>query len=130
MDKIKKLFFDVQFFKFLIIGGVNTLSGTVFSFIFMLFLQVNIAFIVAYALSLTLAYFLNTFFVFMHKPNFRKYLRFCLSYVPNFIINNSVVFIAYNILGLHRYIAIVCAAGIGMPVTYLCTKSFAFRKDG
>jgi putative flippase GtrA len=128
MNKIKELYFTPQFIKFLIIGGINTLSGTIFSLILMIFLQINIAFVISYALSLTLAYFLNTFFVFKQKIKFEKYLRFCLSYLPNFIINNAVVIIIYNILGWHRYIAIIGAAAIGMPVTYLFIKLFAFKK--
>lgn len=124
-----QLFVNKQFLKFIVIGGINTLSGTGLSLLFMLFMQANAAFIIGYVLSLTLAYFLNTLFVFQQPQNLRKYLKFCLSYVPNFLINNTIIIVLYNIMDLNKYIAIVCAAAIGIPVTFLCVKLFAFGKS-
>jgi putative flippase GtrA len=124
----KEQFCNRQFLKFLIIGGINTAGGSVYSYILMKFMQTNIAFICAYVLALTIAFFLNTNFVFYSKANFSQYLRFCVSYVPNFLIQQIIVIILYNILGYSKILVILLSAGIGIPVTFLCVKLFAFRK--
>ena len=123
---LKKHFLKKEFFLFLIIGGVNTFNGTIFSFIYASFLQANIAFILGYITALVIAYFLNCFFVFKVKPNFSKLIKFGLSYVPNFIIQNIVVFVFYNLLQWHVLLVYVLAAALSIPITFLILKVFAF----
>lgn len=81
-----------------------------------------------YATSLTIAYVLNTIFVFKEKLGFNKFIRFCISYIPNFIIQNVIVLLVYNVLHWHKLIAFALAAAVGIPVTYLMVKLFAFGR--
>ena len=127
MNQIKKIFMKKDFALFLVIGGVNTLNGTVLSFVYSMFLQENIAFVVGYLSSLTIAYFLNSFFVFHAKPHIKKYAKFAVSYIPNFMIQTVLVFIFYNGLHWHKLLVYALAAAIGLPVTFLLLKLFAFK---
>jgi len=129
IDFIKNNFLDKSFLKFVIIGGINTLNGSVLAFLYSYFMQANLAFIVGYITALVVAYFLNSFFVFKASLDITRFVKFAVSYIPNFIIQNIVVVIIYNILGLHRLIAFVMAAAIGIPVTFLILKFFAFGKN-
>jgi len=126
--KIRETFFNLDFIKFVIIGGINTLGSTFLAFLFMLFMQANIAYVLSYILSLILAYYLNTWFIFKQKPVFNKLIRFCLAYIPNFLINNLTFIIIYNIMGFHEFIALIISVCIGIPVTFICVKIFAFGK--
>ena len=128
IKRIREHLLQPGFFKFVVIGGVNTLSSTSFALCFSIFLQTNAAFVLGYLISLALAYFLNAKFVFKSKLSAKKYLMFCVSYIPNFVINNMVLLVLYNLLEFHRFIAIALAACIGLPVTYLCVKAFVFGK--
>ena len=119
---------QLQFVKFVIIGCINTFTGTIISYCLTFALQANIAFIMGYLTSLMIAYLLNSIFVFKEKIGAKRYLKFCISYIPNFIIQNSVVLLFHNILQWHKLIAFALAAVIGIPVTYLCVKLFAFGK--
>lgn len=125
---IKKTFLSPEFIAFLIIGCINVLTGVGFSSLFSLFLPTNLAFVLGYAVSLTISYFLNTFLAFKEKLSFAKYIKFCISYVPNFLIQNVFVLILYNKLGLSKYLTFLLAAVIGVPVTFLFLKFFAFKK--
>ena len=129
LDFTKRNFITKQFLLFLIIGGINTFNGTLLSFGFSLFLQANVAFVLGYILANMIAYLLNSFFVFNSKPEIYKYIKFAISYVPNFIIQSVIVLIIYNILQLHQLIAYVIAAIIGVPITFLIVKRFAFGKN-
>lgn len=135
MNKIKQafqtcwnLFFSRDFFCFVVIGVINTFNGTLLSALFSIFLNANLAFIIGYLCSLSIAYLLNSFFTFHEKLHWQKYFKFCLSYVPNFIIQNLVVLLVYNVLGFHKIIAYLVAAILGIPITFLLTKFFAFGR--
>jgi len=123
----KSNFLRKEFGLFIIIGGINTVNGTVLAFLFSRFFQANLAFIMGYVSALVIAFFLNTFFIFKVKPEFSRFLKFALSYVPNFIIQNAVVAVVYNVMRWHELIAFVLAAAIGIPVTFLLLKGFAFK---
>jgi putative flippase GtrA len=129
VKKIIQLFCNAEFIKFIIIGGINTVSGTALALLFAMHIQENLSMVSGYVGSLTLAYFLNTFFVFKIKPALMRYAKFCLSYVPNFIINNMVFVLLFNLMKLNKYIAILLTACVGLPVTFVCVKFFAFGKE-
>ncbi|WP_315080907.1 GtrA family protein [uncultured Clostridium sp.] len=125
--KFKDTFFSKQFFIFVTIGIINTFIGVIFSYIFSNFLNENVAFIVGYICGLFVSYLLNSFFTFKEELDLKKFIKFAISYIPNFIIQNIVVLIVFNIMGLHKLIAYVLAAIIGVPITFVLMKFFAFK---
>ncbi|KOM87004.1 GtrA family protein [Clostridium botulinum] len=125
--KFKDTFLSKQFFIFVTIGIINTFIGVVFSYIFSSFLNENLAFIVGYICGLFVSYLLNSFFTFRENLDLNKFIKFSISYIPNFIIQNIVVLIVFNVMGLHKLIAYVLAAIIGVPVTFVLMKFFAFK---
>jgi putative flippase GtrA len=129
LEFIKKHFLKKEFLIFLIIGGVNTLSGTAFAYIYSILTQANLAFMLGYLSALALAYVLNSKFTFKERSNFTGFVKFVVSYVPNFIIQNVAVLIFYNGLYWNRLVAYAAAAAAGIPVTFLLLKIFAFKKD-
>ena len=128
MSKIKRLFLNKEFIFFIIIGGINTINGVIFSYIYSSLLNENLAFILGYISGLIISYLLNSCITFIEKLSFVKFIKFGVSYIPNFIIQNIVVVIAFNILALHKLIAYSLAAIIGIPVTFILLKVFAFKK--
>lgn len=128
MKKLISLFFSKQFLIFLVIGGVNTLNGVLFPYLFSLFLQENIAYLLSYVPSLCISYVLNSVFTFKEPLAFKKLIKFVISYLPNFIIQNLSFVVVFNILGLPKLLAILLASVIGIPLTFIILKLFAFGK--
>lgn len=128
IQKFKGTFFSKQFIVFVLIGIVNTFNGTVFSYIYSSFLSATVAFLPGYTSALLISYILNSFITFKEKLDFQKLIKFILSSIPNFIIQYIVVIIC-NIIGLHKLFAYILAAIIGVPVTFLLLKFFAFSKN-
>lgn len=126
MDCIRRNFFTKQFMTFIVIGMINTLNGSVIAFGYSRILQANLAFVLGYMSALVIAYFLNSYLTFKVRPCFVVFLRFAASYIPNFIVQNAVVFVVYNVLNLNELIAYILAAIIGIPITFLILKWFAF----
>lgn len=128
------MFLSVQFLTFLAIGVVNTLSTTVFATILdavkgLLHLAdpYRVTFILGYCLSLVLSFFLNTYLTFRQKPTWRRFVKFPVSYIPNFIIQYGCVWL-FTMLGMGRTLAYLIAAVIGIPVTFLTMKLFVYKK--
>jgi putative flippase GtrA len=114
---------------FLIIGVINTFNGVIFSYVYSNMLNENIAFVFGYVSGLIVAYILNSYLTFKEKLAFKKFVKFAISYIPNFIIQNIVVIITFNIMGLDKLIAYILAAILGIPVTFILLKFFAFKKE-
>ncbi len=115
-----------DFIKFLMVGAVNTANSVVLAYVFSWFIQENIAFALAYAVSLLVAYILNAKLIFFKPLNIVSCVRFCISYIPGFVIQNFLIFILFNILKQNYLFAEVLTAVIGVPVTFLAVKMFAF----
>jgi len=128
VQKFKNTFYTKEFITFLIIGVINTFNGTAFSYLYSSFLNENIAFIVGYISGLIISYLLNSFITFKERLQFNKFIKFVISYIPNFIIQNIVVVVVFNLLGLNKLIAYLLAAIIGVPITFILMKFFAFNK--
>ncbi|MGG7161873.1 GtrA family protein [Clostridium baratii] len=128
IDKILKIFLSKEFILFVIIGVINTFNGVVFSMIYSKFLDANLAFVVGYISGLFISYLLNSYITFRERLEFSKFIKFAISYIPNFIIQNIVVLIVFNIMGLNKLIAYILAAIIGVPVTFILMKFFAFKE--
>ncbi|MFR3911423.1 MAG: GtrA family protein [Clostridium paraputrificum] len=129
INRIKEVFFSKQFIMFVFIGVINTFNGVIFSYIYSSFLNENVAFIFGYISGLVISYILNSYVTFKEKLEFNKFIKFAVSYIPNFIIQNIVVFIVFNMMGLHKLIAYGLAAVIGVPITFVFMKFFAFKKN-
>lgn len=126
--KFRNTFLTPQFIKFVCIGVINTFVGTFFSTLYSIFFDHNIAFGFGYVTGLLVSYTLNSIFTFKEKLKFNKFIKFVIASMPNFAIQYIVVLIVINILGLHQIIAYGLAAIIGVPVTFILMKIFAFKK--
>ena len=117
---------------FIIVGGVNTLNGILISWLCSGFIKNSVlAYIVGYMISNVIAYLLNSFFTFKEKLSPLKYVKFFVSYIPNFIIQVFVVYVFSRLLDFPSIASYAIAALIGVPVTFLFMKIFAFagKKD-
>ncbi|NLI55019.1 MAG: polysaccharide biosynthesis protein GtrA [Clostridiales bacterium] len=126
-QKAKRHFLSFEFLRFLIIGGINTLNGVAFSYLFSLMLTPQVAFVCGYLASLVISYLLNSFFTFHQPLSFGKMMKFFVSYIPHFLIQNAVVYVACSLLGFPPLAGYILAAVIGIPVTFLLLKLFTFR---
>lgn len=128
MKKLFTFFLNRQFVIFVLIGAFNTLSGSLFATVYSLALNTNLAFICGYITSLIIAFFLNSKLNFRKKISLQRFIKFIVSYIPNFIIQNLIVIIFYNNLEWNKIITYFLAAIIGVPVTFVFMKLFAFGK--
>lgn len=129
LKEFRRHFFTKEFLLFLIIGGINTLNGTFLAWLYgFAVLDANIAFNLGYITANVVAYWLNSTFVFPEPLSWTRLGRFAVSYIPNYIIQNIIVLVFYNWLGFPPVVSYLIAAALGVPVTFLCVKLFAFER--
>ena len=128
-EKLKHMFFSPQFLMFIIIGGINTLTNIFFSAIYNILIgNTTIAFLPGYLSANIVSYILNSKLTFKEKMGFIRYVKFFISYIPNFIIQTIIVWLFDAFTAFPAISAYITAAIIGIPVTFILMKIFAFKK--
>lgn len=135
-------FLTVQFVIFMLMGIINTAvsvgTATMLDFVNTLILpadsiltafivRTRLNFIIGYAVSLITSFFLNSKFTFHQKPDWKNFIKFPISYLPNFVFQYLMVFI-FTMLNWRTTIAYICAAILGTPVTFAAMKLIVFRR--
>lgn len=125
-----KIFLSREFLSFLIVGGINTVSNVIFSTIYSIFIpNTTLAFFPGYITSNVVSYLLNSKLTFNEKLGFVKFIKFFVSYIPNFVIQTVIVYLFDRFVHGPSVIAYAIAAVIGVPVTFVFMKIFTFKKE-
>lgn len=129
-SKMKKTFLNKNFLTFIFVGGLNAAIGLSFAFI-MSFIIPNktVAFMIGYSLGLIPSYFLNSTMTFHNKDySISAFLKYCLSYIPNFLVQTTCVAVLIELLSVNVVVAYTVAVAIGVPITFLIVSLFAIKK--
>ena len=130
LSGLKHTFLSKKFIGYCLIGIINTFNTAFFSWLAHFKVQENIAAYIGYFTSLTINYFLNSTLVFKNRLSIRRYFRFLLSYVLNFIIYTFVSLLTINVMQINQFWATVIATAAGAPITFIIIMIFAFgNKD-
>lgn len=129
IEKAKGHFLTREFFLFLVVGCINTFNGTFIAWLCGLVSPFNnLNFNIGYLTGNIIAYWMNSRFIFHEALSLTRYVKFFISYIPNYIIQNIIVLIFYNLLAFPPVISYLLAAVLGIPVTFLMVKIFAFGR--
>ncbi len=128
-SQFKEKFLSKKFLSFLFVGALNAFIGLSFAFAVSTFLNnKTVAYMIGYSLGLIPSYFLNSTITFHNRDyNLSAFIRYCVSYIPNFIVQTVCVGLLIEILSINKAIAYVAAVMVGVPVTYLLVSVFAIR---
>lgn len=84
-------------------------------------------FIAGYIISIITSFFLNSKFTFKQKPTLKNFIKFPVSYIPNFIFQYLMVFL-FTAIDWNSTAAYICAAILGTPVTFIVMKIIIFKR--
>lgn len=144
MTKLKQ-FFDIKFWKFILVGIVNTLVGNGLQFLFYNLFGWNvwISSVLGYIIGSVVSYFLNKYFTFKNKERgWKPLVRFAvniavcytLAYViavplVNWIctVNNWTMF-GWTVKKFADNLSMVAGACLFVAFNYIGQRFFAFRE--
>jgi putative flippase GtrA len=128
LSKVKNTFFTPEFFVFVFCGGCGTLVNFIISLLLAQLINSTVAYVGGYAVSLFVTYLLSSILIFKQRLSVIRFIKFIVSYIPNFLILFSCVAVLLNIFHIKEIIVYGCAAILGLPVTFILVKLFAFKK--
>ena len=128
-EKIKQTYFTKEFILFVFCGGMGTLTNFIVSLIVSQAVNPTVAYVFGYAISLLAAYTLNAKLIFRSALGASQFAKFLVSYIPNFIILFLFVAIFLNILRWNKVLVYGLAGLLGLPLTFILVKIFAFTED-
>ncbi len=113
---------------FVFCGGCGTLVNFIISLLLAQLINSTVAYVGGYAVSLFVTYLLSSILIFKQRLSVIRFIKFIVSYIPNFLILFSCVAVLLNIFHIKEIIVYGCAAILGLPVTFILVKLFAFKK--
>ena len=129
LSKLKAPFFTSEFFLFVFCGGCGTLINFFLSLMFARLIDPTFAYVGGYTVSLFATYALNTSLIFKLPVSMDRFMKFVISYIPNFLILFTFVAILLNIFHLPEIFVYGAAAVLGLPVTFVIVKIYAFGRN-
>ena len=125
--------FFKQFFKFGLVGVVNTLiSYFIYAILTYLGLFYLVSNVIAFAISMTNAFYWNNKHVFKENRENRKAInsafRMVISYAfSGLIISSALLYIFVDIFKISEYIAPFLGLCITVPLNFILNKFWVFR---
>jgi putative flippase GtrA len=116
--------FKKPFFRFLLVGGTNTVITYLLYLAVIQFFDYKIAFTVSFIVGIFIAYGLNSFFVFKTPFSWAKIAQYPLVYVGQYLIGLGLLFVAVNLLRIDARVAPLLNVVILLPFTYALNKWF------
>ncbi|PHV70609.1 polysaccharide synthesis protein GtrA [Sporanaerobium hydrogeniformans] len=128
LKKVVNIFYNKQFMLFILIGGINSIVTIIVSYIYSLLFEEVFSFILGYTTGTFISYILNSYITFKDELGIKKYVKFLISCIPNFITQLIIVWLVVEIFSWHKMIGYILAAAIGMPITFILLKLYVFIK--
>lgn len=128
VSRMMKTFLSRDFLLFVFCGGMGTLTNFVCSLAISTQINPTAAYVGGYGISLFVTYALSAFLIFSEKLRIGDFTKFVVSYIPNFLIQIIFVAIFLNIFNWNKVIVYALAILIGLPISFVLVKFFAFGK--
>ena len=146
MKDFIKNFFDVKFWKFILVGVLNTLVGTGLQFLLFNLLGWNewVSSVTGYFLGSVLSYFLNKYFTFKNqekgiKPILKFALNIAVCYTIAYVIAiplisyictaNSLTMFGWSVEKFSGNLSMVVGSCLFVACNYIGQRFFAFKKE-
>ena len=128
-SKFKERFFKKSFLTFIFVGVLNAIIGLSFAFLAAQFVNnKTIAYMIGYCAGLIPSYYLNSTMTFHNKDySLNAFFKYCVSYIPNLIVQTSCVGIFVELLRFNIALAYIGAVIVGVPVTFVLVSVFAIK---
>lgn len=111
-----------ELLKFVISGGINTLATYLMYLLLLLFFNYSLAYTVSYISGIFLSYYLNTVFVFKEKVSFKKFLKFPIVYLIQYLVNILMLYVLVEHVHLSTGIVPLIVIVVTIPITYTLSK--------
>ncbi|WP_225848697.1 GtrA family protein [Streptomyces sp. HPF1205] len=120
-----------QILRFCLVGAVNTATFYGCYRLLLPALPYFAAYTLAFLLSMTGSFLMNTYFTYRTRPTWQKFALFPLTNATNYVVQSAGLFALVDWVGMSNKAAPLPAAALAIPFTYVLTRRIlvAPRKD-
>jgi putative flippase GtrA len=117
-------FLSAQFWRFVIVGFINTFNYYILYLLFhnLLNFYYMAAHIISFLISMVGSFYLNSYFTYKTKPTLKKFLQFPLTYVVNISVSSAAIYILVDLMGMNETISPLLASVLAIPFTFIISK--------
>jgi putative flippase GtrA len=120
-----------QFYRYLVVGALNTAWGylLIFAFMYGAGWSPESSNVMGYAIGLVTSYALNRRFTFRSRNTAApEFVRFLATFAAAFAANFVVLMLLVRVLGVHEAMAQLLAGVVYVATSYLLSRSYVFRR--
>lgn len=111
-----------EFFRFLMVGTINTLFSWLLFVVLVRFIPYIVAYTLAYASGIVSSYFLNVRFVFRERVSLSSFLKFPLTYMLQYAMGMLIMWLLVGKLSVEPELAMIMVVLATIPVTFLASR--------
>lgn len=119
-----------QFFRYLVVGVINTLLGycIIFACMYLAGMTPEASNVAGYAVGLVVSYVLNRYYTFNNKQSRRgEILRFLAVFFVAYVSNFAVLLILIHRIGMHEGGSQIIAGLVYVVASFLMNKYYVFK---
>ncbi|MFF5565850.1 GtrA family protein [Streptomyces sp. NPDC012623] len=118
-----------QLVRFALVGVVNT--GTYYGCYLLLLhrLPYVVSHVMAFGVSMTGSFFLNSRFTYRTRPTWRKFLLFPLTNAANFVITTAGVYLLVDVAHYSSRYSPLITAALAVPITFVVSRLILLRPE-
>ena len=115
-----------QFFRFLLVGAINT----IFSYLLYLLLLTSLTYLPAYSIAycagIAVSYLLNVQFVFKKRIKLASFLKFPIVYIVQYALGATMLWLLVGQFSISPELAMIGVIIVTIPVTFFASR-FVFK---
>jgi putative flippase GtrA len=115
-------FIKPEIYRFILWGGINTLSGYVIYACLLLFLPYLASYSIAFVLGIFTSYLVNSKFVFNQQLRLRKALKYPLVYVTQYVLGAASLFLLVHVFRMDKLLAPALVLMVTIPITFVLSR--------
>lgn len=120
-DPIRNLFRG-EFFRFLLVGGSNTLLGYVLYYLFLYLMPYLYAYTLSYCIGIVFSYVMNSRFVFRQPMSLSRFLQFPVVYLIQYGLGIAILWLLVGQLSIAPEWAMLAVVAATIPVTFITSR--------
>lgn len=119
-----------EFFRFLVVGAINTILTYAIYVALVLFLAYPVAYTVTYAVGILISYYLNARLVFKKKLRLSAALQYPVVYLVQYLVGLALLYVLVELAQMNKFVAPIFNVFATIPITYFASRYVIVRGFG
>lgn len=122
LKQLLKTFIESEFFRFLVVGGINTAASYVIYVLVSLVAHYVVAYTISTIAGIVISYVLNAVYVYRTKLSLARAAAYPVVYVVQYGLGVALLYVLVDRMGISKFIAPLIIVVLTIPITFLLSR--------